>query len=239
MTFFGLTPASPTDPLADPARLARMGDATRARLQARGDARNLGGDKADLFVIPDFLSNLECKRIRKVIDRKIGPSELFKGTEIDGFRTSSTHHFDRDDPDTIALEKKLADTLGLPHPNAEVMQGQRYMAGQQFKHHYDYFTLTEAYWQQERRRGGQRSWTAMVFLNEPEAGGATDFPELGVALAPERGTVAIWNNMGRDGRPNPNTLHAGTPVEAGKKYVITQWFRLEEWTPHLRDVPLP
>jgi prolyl 4-hydroxylase len=115
-----------------------------------------------------------------------------------------------------------------------VMQGQRYLAGQQFKHHYDYFTLTEGYWQQERRRGGQRSWTAMVFLNEPEAGGATDFPALGVALQPEAGAVAVWNNMARDGQPNPNTLHAGMPVERGEKYVITQWFRLEPWTLHLR-----
>lgn len=218
----------------DPQRLAQIGDAVRARLAAHEGARNLGGAKADLFAVPQFLSPRECKRLVRVIDRKIGPSELFRGTEIDGFRTSSTHYFDRGDPETLDLEQRIDGLLGIEHRFAEVTQGQRYRAGQQFKHHFDYFSVTESYWAQEKRRGGQRSWTAMVYLNEPQAGGATDFPELGRAVPPEIGTLLAWNNMDRRGHPNPATIHAGMPVEAGSKYVITQWYRQEEWSLHLR-----
>ncbi|ANU08816.1 hypothetical protein A6F65_02538 [Paraurantiacibacter namhicola] len=220
----------PVDPMSDPDKLAAIGKMVRERLEARGDAEYLGNGKADLYRIRGFLDRNECRRLVKVIDRKIGPSTLFKGTEIDGFRTSSTHYFAAGDPDTTALETKIDALLGLPHMLAETTQGQRYMAGQQFKHHQDFFHETEAYWQDERRRGGQRTWTAMVYLNEPEEGGATDFKDVGVAIPPERGAIIVWNNMGRDGRPNHQTLHAGTPVIAGSKYVITQWYRLFPWS---------
>jgi len=222
------------DPQSDPRILAQIGDAVRSRLAAHDGAEDRGEGKADLFVLPGFLSRRECKRLVRVIERKIGPSELFRGTEIDGFRTSSTHFFDRGDPETLALESRIDGLLGLDHSFAEVTQGQRYLAGQQFKHHYDYFTITESYWAQEKRRGGQRSWTAMVYLNEPDGGGATDFPELGLSVAPGAGTLLTWNNMDRAGLPNPATLHAGMPVQRGSKYVITQWYRQEEWSTYLR-----
>ena len=44
-----------------------------------------------------------------------------------------------------------------------------------------------------------------------------------------RGMLLIWNNMGLDGKPNENTLHAGSPVIRGTKYIITKWFRLNRW----------
>ncbi len=217
------------DPMADAAAMAMVGARVRARLQSMEGAEDLGGDKADLFRIPGFLGREECRRICRVIDRKIGPSPLFEGTEIEGFRTSSTHYFDRNDPETSKLEAKIDSVLGLDHRFAETTQGQRYEVGQQFKHHYDYFFESESYWQAERLRGGQRTWSAMVFLNEPAAGGETDFKELGLSVAPERGTLLTWNNMDREGRKNPNTFHAGTPVIEGSKYVITQWYRQNPW----------
>jgi prolyl 4-hydroxylase len=35
----------------------------------------------------------------------------------------------------------------------------------------------------------------------------------------------IWNNLRPDGTVNPDTLHAGMPVLAGHKIIITKWFR--------------
>ena len=69
----------------------------------------------------------------------------------------------------------------------------------------------------------------MAYLNEPEKGGATAFPQLQYQVEPRRGMLLIWNNMSRDGKPNIDTLHAGTAVEQGTKYIITKWFRLNEW----------
>jgi prolyl 4-hydroxylase len=44
-------------------------------------------------------------------------------------------------------------------------------------------------------------------------------------LKPKKGTAVIWNNLGPDGAPNYNTLHAAMPVEEGHKAIVTKWFR--------------
>lgn len=223
----------PRDPKEDPAKLALIGAQVRARLKADPRAEDLGGEQADMFLLREFFSAEECARLIGIIDRRIGPSTLFEGTQRDGFRTSSTHYFEAGDSATRALERRIDEATGIAHKHAEVTQGQRYEAGQQFKHHYDYFFASEPYWQQERRRGGQRSWTAMLFLNDVEQGGETDWPELGLSIKPVAGALLVWNNMARDGTPNRKTLHAGTPVVKGVKYVVTQWYRQDPWTLHL------
>ncbi|HEX8937023.1 MAG TPA: 2OG-Fe(II) oxygenase, partial [Sphingomicrobium sp.] len=72
---------------------------------------------------------------------------------------------------------------------------------------------------------GQRTWTAMIYLNEPEEGGATRFKRIGKTVQPETGKLLAWNNLLPDGRPNPATLHQGMKVRRGTKYVLTKWFR--------------
>jgi len=36
----------------------------------------------------------------------------------------------------------------------------------------------------------------------------------------------FWNNLNADGLPNEDTMHAGEPVTAGHKIIITKWFRV-------------
>lgn len=227
-------PDAVPDPASDPAILAAIGASVRARLAALPGARALGGEAADLFAIPFFLKAPACRRMVRVIDSRIGPSTLFSDNTRVGFRTSSTHHFDGTDPEVAGIARQISDLLGIDPAHAEVMQGQRYEAGQQYKHHFDYFHTDQPHWAQERRRGGQRTWTAMIYLNEPKAGGATDFPRLGHTIAPRAGMLLAWNNMDSRGLPNQATAHAGLPVCKGSKYVITQWYRQDHWSLTLR-----
>jgi prolyl 4-hydroxylase len=69
----------------------------------------------------------------------------------------------------------------------------------------------------------------MAYLNPVEAGGTTAFPRLEIAVSPRPGMLLVWNNADEHGVPNPWTLHAGTPVERGVKYVITKWYRAGRW----------
>lgn len=220
------------DPEADPARLAEVGAAVRARLLADPRARPLGGHKADIFTLPDFLSAQRCRELIAQVEAQATPSTLFAdgGRSTENVRTSSTHYF-RDDPMAAKLGAEIDALLGLSRSHAEPMQGQRYRPGEEYRHHRDHFRLERDHWQRERQRGGQRTWTAMLYLNRVESGGATEFPKLGLAFKPETGTLLAWNNMDRRGKPNPATLHAGTSVGSGTKYVITQWYRLDRWHP--------
>src|SRR3546814_3191016 len=73
------------------------------------------------------------------------------------------------------------------------------------------FHESEYYWQRMKNEGGQRTWTAMIYLNDVAEGGATWFPTAGIRVAPKRGLLLAWNNMKPDGTPNEMTLHEGMP----------------------------
>jgi prolyl 4-hydroxylase len=65
----------------------------------------------------------------------------------------------------------------------------------------------------------------MVYLNEPEDGGATRFKKIGKTIQPETGKLLTWNNLTPDEMPNQATLHQGMKVRRGTKYILTKWFR--------------
>ena len=222
--------AAPVDPYADPATLARLGMLVRQRLRSIPGVEQVDAKGADMFVVPGFLTRKDCADIVKVINQRAVPSTIYRGKESsENFRTSYTHHFARDDPLTQSIESYISDLIGIADTFSETMQGQRYKVGQEFRHHHDFFYTNSDYWQFERTHGGQRSWTAMVNLNEPREGGETDFPQLGIRVRPKTGTLVLWNNMDANGHPNPRTLHAGLPVLRGIKHVITKWYRQEPW----------
>lgn len=218
-----------TDAVPDQDALARIGECVRARLLADPAAYRVADDRIELFAIGGFLSEPECARLRHMIDAVARPSALHELDYASGFRTSYSGDLDPRDAFVAGLSQRIDAVIGVEAAIGEPVQGQRYHPGQQFKPHNDWFYTSEGYWPQEEARGGQRSWTAMAYLNTVEAGGATAFTLLGLEIEPEPGVLLLWNNALPDGRPNEATLHAGMPVERGVKYIITKWYRTREW----------
>ena len=210
--------------------LKRVGNVVRTRLKADPQAYRIKTDRAEIFAVGNFLSPAECRNVMTMIDLTAKPSALYDQDYASGFRTSYSGNLNPHDPLVTAISRRIDDLLGTKAPTGESIQGQRYMPGQQFKAHNDWFYTDQPYWKNERKRGGQRSWTAMVFLNDVEKGGATQFANIGVSVTPKPGVLLMWNNALPDGSPNADTIHAGTPVEAGTKYVITKWYRTRKWT---------
>lgn len=217
--------ATTTTLVPDKDALARVGRTVRKQLDSDPRAEKISGEKAEIYAIQEFLTAEECKKLMMIIDVVAQPSQLYEGTEREGYRTSYSGNFNPSDPLVKTISARIDKALGLPAQLGETMQGQRYMAGQQFKPHHDFFHTTESYWPGEKKRGGQRSWTAMLYLNQVEAGGATAFVNVGIQVPPKPGVLLTWNNASPDGVPNEDTLHAGTPVQQGVKYVITKWYR--------------
>ena len=209
--------------------LARVGAKVRARLEADESIFRFPTEAAEIYAVANFFTESECTRLRGLVDATAEPSKLFDNPYESGFRTSFSGNLSRADPFIRMIERRIDDLLGIPSENGETVQGQRYMPGQEFKPHQDYFHTSQAYWTDVRKRGGQRSWTAMAFLNQVEEGGATDFPKLELSIPPQPGALLFWNNMHPDGSPNADTLHAGRPVIKGTKYIITKWYRARKW----------
>src|SRR5919107_384540 len=129
------------------------------------------------------------------------------------------------DPLVGTVDARIAALLGLPLEASEPLQGQRYAPGQEFRPHTDTFEPGGFDYYVHTADRGQRTWTAMVYLNEPEDGGATRFKTIGKTVQPKTGKLLAWNNLLPDGRANPATLHQGMKVRRGTKYVLTKWFR--------------
>lgn len=218
-----------TDPAPDQAALASLGEAVRARLAGDPAVHAIADPRIELFAVGDFLSEAECTRLCAMIDAVARPSALHELDYASGFRTSYSGDLDPQDPFVAGISARIDALLGVPAAIGEPVQGQRYLPGQEFKPHNDWFYVTEGYWPEEERRGGQRSWTAMAYLNPVAGGGATAFTLLGIEVEPKPGVLLLWNNALPDGRPNEATLHAGLPVEAGAKYIITKWYRTRAW----------
>jgi prolyl 4-hydroxylase len=196
-----------------------------ARLASTAGVQRVPTRELELFILRGFLDPATCAALIERIDAKRRPSEIADDVGIAGFRTSETCDLDWRDPLVGSVDRRIASLLGLTLEASEPLQGQRYAPGQEFKPHTDTFEPGGFDFYVHTAGSGQRTWTAMIYLNEPAEGGATRFRTIRKTIQPETGKLLAWNNLLPDGRPNPSTLHQGMKVRSGTKYVLTKWFR--------------
>jgi prolyl 4-hydroxylase len=200
-----------------------------ASILRQAGVQRIPSPKLTLFVRRDFLSAELCSALIAQIDAVRRPSTIADATGDAGFRTSETGDLDADDPAVREVEAAITSLTGLDPAHGEPLQGQRYAVGQEFKGHTDYFEPNGADFERYCSVAGNRTWTVMIYLNEPEAGGATRFKAVDKIIQPETGKLVCWNNRRPDRSMNPATLHQGMKVRAGTKYVVTKWFRERPW----------
>ena len=195
------------------------------RLRTMAGVQRVPTPSLDVFVAKGFLDPAACAALIEQIDARRRPSTIADDLGDAGFRTSETCDLDRQDPLVAMVDAAISALLGIPLDRAEPIQGQRYAPGQEFKPHTDTFEPAKADYYVHCADTGNRSWTAMIYLNQPEEGGATRFRAIAKTIQPETGKLLAWNNLLPDGSPNPATLHQGMKVRRGTKYVLTKWFR--------------
>ena len=191
------------------------------KILAKCATQILGTEETPIYIIDNFMSPEECDGIIKSSDGKLVPSPLTRQDPNDSnFRTSETCYFDGSG-DQKQIERKIIDKINLEKSNTEDSQIQHYHVGNEFKAHWDYFDPKE---DGEFLRNGQRTWTFMVYLNDVEKGGETRFVKLKQNIYPKKGTAVVWCNIKEDGTPDEMTMHQGSPVIEGEKWIITKWF---------------
>jgi len=192
------------------------------------NAMRFPSPEIELYTADGFLNPGECAELTSIIVASLRPSTVstpLAGEPDKAFRTSRTCDLVGGQDAVLALDSKICQSLGVDAAFAEPSQGQCYEVGQEFKPHTDFF---KAYELDRFSTGnlGQRTWTLMIYLNEPESGGETRFVELDITVKPKLGMALLWNNLLPSGEPNYFTRHQGMPVTAGKKVIITKWFRM-------------
>ena len=182
----------------------------------------------ELYMAEGFLDPIESAALTSIIVANLRQSTVSiapTDKPDTAFRTSRTCDLVGGQDAVLALDSKICQSLGIDPSLAEPSQGQCYEVGQEFKPHTDFFKGYEL-GRFSTRNLGQRTWTFMIYLNEPQGGGETRFVDLGIAVKPKLGMAVLWNNLLPSGEPNELTRHQGMPVTAGTKVIITKWFRM-------------
>ena len=184
--------------------------------------------KPRIVVLGNLLSDAECGALidaaRPRLARSLTVAVETGGEELNADRTSEGMFFERGADALIKkIEARIASLLNWPIENGEGLQVLRYPPQAEYKPHYDYFDPSQAGTPVVLKRGGQRVATLIIYLNEPEQGGSTVFPDVHFDVAPKRGNAVFFSYD----RPHPSTktLHGGAPVVRGEKWIATKWLR--------------
>jgi prolyl 4-hydroxylase len=182
-------------------------------------------------LVPDLLSAAVCQWL---IDRSRGRlarakvyEALSKRTTISETRTNSAATFNLLDLDvvTVLVQTRLAACAGIPFRQLEPLSVLHYAPGEEITEHYDFVDPNVPDYEQEIARRGQRVVTFLVYLNDDYAGGATEFPEVGVSHKGRRGEGLFFGNALADGSADVRTVHAGRPPTSGEKWIVSQFMR--------------
>lgn len=182
-----------------------------------------------IYTLDNFLTTEECNTLINLSNKIFRPSTISTPEDAratSDYRTSETADLHWNTSDYIRhIDNKISLFMEFNPFLGETLQAQKYAPGQYYKEHCDYFfPLTKEY-KTYTEWMGQRTWTLMVYLNNVETGGETYFKHLNLKIKPKAGTAVFWNNLYRNGIPNPKTMHEACSPVSGDKYVITKWFR--------------
>jgi len=194
-----------------------------------------------VITIDDFVSPEECEKLIELggiegYERSTDVGgKKFDGTfdaVKSGTRTSENAWCHKDcyeHPMAKSVMNKIETLTGIPESHSEYLQLLKYQTGQFYRVHHDYIE------HDEDRPAGPRVLTAFLYLNDVEAGGGTNFPDLDLTVMPKKGRLLLWPSV-IDSNPSKKdftTRHQALDVEAGEKYGANAWLHLRDFkTPH-------
>lgn len=204
--------------------------------------RNLSSDPPILY-LEDVLSPAECASLISVAEPHLVSSQTidiadpdhsdsnFGRTSLSYILPASSNH-----PIAMKLQSIAALLGGVSDCFVEDVQVVRYLPGQYYLPHYDWFQTIP-----ENDRSGQRTLTLFMYLNHidpaleldcppslhpaciPHA--STYFPLLDLSIFPQAGSGVFWKNIHASGEGDTRTLHQGIAPRVSIKWGANVWVR--------------
>jgi prolyl 4-hydroxylase len=187
-----------------------------------------------LAVLSNVMSAEECQELIALAKPRLAPStivDLDSGRDVvAAYRNSFGMFFRLQETAFISrLDRRISELMNLPVENGEGLQVLYYPTGAASAPHVDFLQITNEANRASIARSGQRVSTMVTYLNDVPAGGETSFPELGWAITPRLGNAAYFEYCDGQGFVDWRSLHAGSPVLAGEKWVASKWMRQRQF----------
>jgi prolyl 4-hydroxylase len=221
-----------TEPLTTTAILAQSPNAIETTDRKVNILFALNAPRIVLF--GGLLSDAECDELIALSRHKLARSTVVNAAtgsyDLHPDRTSSGTHFERGENELIRrIEKRIAELVACPVERGEPIQILHYKPGAEYKPHFDFFDPAFPGNEKVLAMGGQRVATLVMYLNDVAAGGSTVFPEIGLDVLPRKGNAVYFAYTTEDGQLDRRTLHGGSPVAEGEKWIATKWLRQRDY----------
>ncbi len=182
----------------------------------------------------NLLSDEECDSLVSLSRAKLQRSSVVNAStgayDIHPHRTSAGTYFNRGENELLQrIERRIAELVDCPLDRGEPIQVLHYEPGGEYKPHYDYFDPAHPGNREVLAQGGQRVATLIMYLNDVARGGSTVFPEIGLDVLPRKGHAVYFAYCDEAGALDVRTLHGGSPVGSGEKWIATKWFRQQPY----------
>jgi prolyl 4-hydroxylase len=132
---------------------------------------------------------------------------------------------------TLLMEK----LSGLGSLYQEELQVAKYEQGGKFDPHTDACDQDDAFCERFNKGAKNRYATLLVYLNDDYEGGQTVFTNADIRIQPKKGKAIFF--IGAEfptaektqGRVDMRSVHTGTKVLRGVKWICTKWVHFGEW----------
>lgn len=171
-----------------------------------------------VVLLGNVLSDEECDELIEHSRERLQRSKIGEVRAVNQIRTSSGV-FCEENETVTRIEKRISQIMNIPIEHGDGLQVLLYTPGQEYSPHFDFFAQTS------RASDNNRISTLVMYLNDVEEGGETAFPKLNFSVFPNKGMAVYFEYFYDNEELNESTLHAGTPVIKGEKWVATMWMR--------------
>lgn len=189
-----------------------------------------------IYEIVDLLNPEECAIIRQSAQPTLTRSRtMSKNNGVSDVRTSTNTflHSDNVNQKTKILLERI-DSLtqklsGKPKSFQEPLQVVKYEPNQYYKEHYDCcIPFDSDICREDRKHHGLRHSTLLIYINNVEEGGHTEFPLIKYSFTPKIGSAIFFFNLVKNESIfHPLSKHAGLPPKKGDKWVCNKWIRTQ------------
>jgi len=187
---------------------------------------NITNDSYKVIQIDNLLTPSECDELISYANtQQYMKSEIVSSTgDVYTNNRVSQQIWIKDTSHKIAnkITNYIEKYSGYPRENMEELQFVKYDVSGYFNEHYD----PDVSYKNETN---DRIYTLIIYLNDDFEGGHTYFKNINLFIKPKKGMAVLFKSLSENNDLLTNSLHTGTPITKGNKYICNKWIHLNKF----------